>query len=263
MSERRPIIGGNWKMHTDRRVAGELAGRVAAGPRPEGVDLVLCPPHPYLMLVAEAIEGAGGTLELGGQDCSDHDEGAHTGQVSPLMLRDAGARWTIVGHSERRHGLGESDELVGRKLARGIAGGLRVILCVGELDEERQAGRTEEVVGRQLDAALDALAEAGGRPGQPGAEDLVIAYEPVWAIGTGRTAGAEDAQSVHAFIRSRLTDRYDAGFASGIRLQYGGSVKPGNAADLFAAPDVDGFLVGGASLSAPDFLAIADAVAGS
>jgi triosephosphate isomerase len=266
MSDRTPIIGGNWKMHTHRADARELATAVAGGSPENGVEVVLAPPHPWLTTVAEAVAAAAGgdrnaRVAVAGQDCSPHEAGAHTGQVSAGMLRDAGATWAIVGHSERRHELGESDELVGAKLARGLAEGLGVILCVGELEGEREAGRTEAVVARQLDAALDALGPAGERPAGLAARTLVVAYEPVWAIGTGRTAGPDDAQSVHAFIRSRLAGRYDAEFAAGIRLQYGGSVKPGNAAELFAAPDVDGFLVGGASLAPADFLAIIDSIA--
>ncbi len=254
MSTRTPIIGGNWKMHTLRAEARALAAEVVAGV-PGGVEVVLCPPFPWLADVAGLPRTD--SVACGGQDCSPHEAGAHTGQVSAGMLRDAGADWVILGHSERRHELGESDALVGAKLDRARTAGLRVILCVGELDSEREAGRTQEVVARQLDAALNGVRT----PADLAPADLVIAYEPVWAIGTGRTAGPEDAQSVHAFIRSRLADRYDAGFAAAVRIQYGGSVKPANAAELFAAPDVDGFLVGGASLVAADFLAITNAAA--
>ncbi len=264
MTARTPIVGGNWKMNTDADGALTLAAEVTAGLTeldPGAVEVVLCPPHPWLVTVTEAVSGIGGALvpAIGGQDCSPHESGAHTGQVSAAMLAAAGARWAIVGHSERRHELGESDELVGGKLARVLAGGLRAILCVGELEDERASGRTEAVVGRQLDAALAAM---DGLPAPPDPADLVIAYEPVWAIGTGRTAGPEDAQAVHGFVRERLASRYDDAFAGAVRLQYGGSVKPGNAADLFAGPDVDGFLVGGASLDAGDFLAIVDATRG-
>ncbi len=258
MTTRTPIIGGNWKMHTLRREARDLAAAVAGGV-PAGVDVVVCPPFPWLAEVAGTL--AGGPVAAGGQDCSPHEVGAHTGQVSAAMLRDAGARWVILGHSERRHELGEPDALIGAKVHRARREGLGVILCVGELDAERAAGDTESVVARQLEAALEPLGPAGAPPAGLEPADLVIAYEPVWAIGTGRTAGPDDAQAVHAFIRSRLADRYDAGFAAAVRIQYGGSVKPVNAAELFAAPDVDGFLVGGASLAAADFLAITTATA--
>lgn len=256
---RTPIVGGNWKMHTDAVTARSLAGDVARG-RAEAagppVDVVLFPPAPWLLPAAEAVDGS--PVEIGAQDVSEHREGAHTGEVSATMIRSAGAAWAIVGHSERRHGLGESPERVGQKLAEALGHGLHLVLCVGELESERTEGRTEAVVAAQLDAALDA-ADAGS---DATPENLVIAYEPVWAIGTGKTAGPEEAQEVHAFIRSRLAERYSAGFAERIRLQYGGSVKPGNAADLGAAPDVDGFLVGGASLKADDFLAIVAAAHG-
>ena len=260
MSTRTPIIGGNWKMHTLRAEARSLAAAVAAGV-PTGVEVVRCPPIPWLADGAETL-GASEAAVAGGQDCSPHEAGAHTGQVSAGMLRDAGATWVILGHSERRHELAEPDALIGAKLQRARREGLGVILCVGELESERASGRTESVVARQLEAALDPLGPAGAVPAELDPGSLVIAYEPVWAIGTGRTAGPEDAQGVHAFIRSRLADRYDAGFAAAVRIQYGGSVKPANAAELFAAPDVDGFLVGGASLVAADFLAITAAAAG-
>jgi len=209
MTARTPIVGGNWKMNTDADEALELAAAVTASLADsgrDGVEVVLCPPHPWLVTVFEAISGVGGTPPpaVGGQDCSPHESGPHTGQVSAAMLAGTGARWAIVGHSERRHELGESDQLVGAKLARVLGSGLRAILCVGELEDEREAGRTEAVVGRQLDAALEAV---DGLPDRPSPADLVIAYEPVWAIGTGRTAGPEDAQSVHAFVRERLAAR--------------------------------------------------------
>ncbi len=212
-----------------------------------GARLVVCPPCPYLAQVAQALHGS--AVEVGAQNVSAHDAGAFTGEVSAAMLRDSGCAWVIVGHSERRTLYAEDDAGVAAKALKVLDTGLGVIACVGETLDEREQGRTEEVLARQVDA----LAGLAGRGGN---ERIVLAYEPVWAIGTGRSASPEQAQGAHAFIRARLAR---AGFdgADAIRLLYGGSVKPSNAASLFAMPDIDGGLIGGASLVAEDFMAIA------
>ena len=262
MAQRTPIVGGNWKMNTDRADATSLARAVAAGCMSElqdeangesasECDVVIFPPYVWLTDVAAA---AGAALAVGVQDISQFDAGAFTGEISTAMAGEAGASWTILGHSERRHVLGETDATIRAKLARTLETGMSAILCVGETEGEREAGETVNVVRRQLEAACDGL-------DAPDPARFVIAYEPVWAIGTGRSATAGDAQAVHAAIRTALGERYDAGLAAKVRLQYGGSVKPTNAADLIAEADIDGFLVGGASLVADDFLAIIRAAA--
>lgn len=243
---RRKLVAGNWKMHGSRSMASALVGAIAAQ-RPPHADVLVFPPFPYLAELATH-HGASG-IGFGGQDVSEHEgQGAYTGEVSAAMLADVGAQWTLVGHSERRQYHRESDELVARKFAAACAGGLTPILCIGETLEERQAGRTEAVLARQLSAVIE---HAGIAPFYT----AVIAYEPVWAIGTGHTASPEQAQQAHAFIRSQLESR-DAMIARLTRLLYGGSVKAANAAALFAQPDVDGGLIGGASLTAEDFLGI-------
>ena len=246
---RRPLVAGNWKMNGSRASVTELLDGILAGLQPGAAEVAVCPPYVYLPTAAERL--AGSAVAWGGQDLDTHDAGAYTGQVSGAMLRDWDCRYVIVGHSERRALYGEDDALVAEKFQQAQRCGLVPILCVGELLEEREAGRTEEVVGRQLDAVLDAA-------GVGAFAQAVIAYEPVWAIGTGRTATPEQAQAVHAFIRGRLAGR-DAGVAEGLRILYGGSVKPDNAKELFSQPDVDGGLIGGASLKAADFLAICQA----
>jgi len=253
MSTRRPFIGGNWKMNSDRSAAIELVEAVGSGLQGLGErgDVVVCPPYPYLELVARAMGNH--PISLGAQDVAPDPFGAFTGQVSAGMLLDVGARWTLVGHSERRHGLGESDELVGKKLARGLQSGLKVVLCCGETLEEREAGRTDSVNERQLGIALEGL--------EPGALDaLVIAYEPVWAIGTGLTPSIEEAEAAHKAIRSLLGSLYDDQFAASVRIIYGGSMNPGNVAGLISSPEIDGGLIGGAALKADDFLAICQAI---
>lgn len=251
MSTRTPYIVGNWKMNLSRNEAFELAEGVRDGVGELGrVDVGLAPSFVYLELVAQTVGRSG--VVVGGQDCAPKASGALTGQVAPGMLRDVGCRFTIVGHSERRHDCGESDELVGAKLRCALEAGLDVILCVGELLEERDGGRTEAVVRRQLQAGLDGVAPSDmGR--------ITLAYEPVWAIGTGRTATPEQASEVHLYLRGMLAGLYDEGIAETVRIQYGGSVKPDNAAELLSAPGVDGALVGGASLTSDSFLAIVDA----
>jgi len=222
-----------------------LAGVVGSVP---GVGV--CPPYPYLGLAAARLSGS--PIGWGAQDVSEHGQGAYTGEVSAAMLADLGCTWVLVGHSERRTLFGETDALVAAKAARALAAGLVPVVCVGETLAEREAGQTEAVLARQVDAVCGVLAGAGGR--------FVLAYEPVWAIGTGLTASPEQAQAAHALIRARLA----AGGvveAAGIRVLYGGSVKPANAGALLSQPDVDGGLIGGASLDANDFLAICRAAA--
>ncbi|MGC4027737.1 MAG: triose-phosphate isomerase [Steroidobacteraceae bacterium] len=251
-SRRRPIVAGNWKMHGSRAENRTLIeGLVTSASVDESATCIVCPPFVYLGDVAREL--AGSAIRLGAQDVCAENSGAYTGEVAASMLKDVGCTYVIVGHSERRALYGESDELVARKFAAAQARGLVPILCVGELLAERDAGRTHEVVGRQLDAviALRGIAALG---------NAVVAYEPVWAIGTGRTATPEQAQDVHAFIRGRVA-AHDANIATGLAVLYGGSVKAGNARELFAMPDVDGGLIGGASLKAEEFLAIWSAAA--
>jgi triosephosphate isomerase len=256
---RKAIVAGNWKMNLDGAKARSLAAAVAAAaPRLPTVDLVLCPPAPYLAEVAGALGLTGGRgpsgVALGGQNCHHKESGAFTGEVAPGMLVDVGCRYCILGHSERRALFGETDAVIDAKVQAALAAGLTPIVCVGESLEEREAGRTEAVVTAQVLGSLAGLA-AGDFP------RIVVAYEPVWAIGTGKVATPEQAQEVHALVRGLLASRSSAAVADGIRIQYGGSVKPDNAAELASRPDIDGALVGGASLKADDFLAIAAAFA--
>jgi len=250
---RRPIVAGNWKMHGSRaenaRLVEELLARCPARAL---AAAVICPPLVYLQEVGRMLRDS--VFSLGAQDVCADTHGAFTGEVSAAMLKDVGCEYVIVGHSERRLLYRESDQLVARKFVAAHAKGLVPILCVGEQLAEREAGRTHEVVARQLDVVLE-LCGAGAL------EQGVLAYEPVWAIGTGRNATPEQAQDVHAFIRGRIGAR-DARIAAATRILYGGSVKAGNAAELFAMPDVDGGLIGGASLKADEFLNIL-AAAGS
>jgi triosephosphate isomerase (TIM) len=244
---RRPIVVGNWKMHGSRvenaRLIEELSGRYPPDP---AADCVVCPPFVYLQEVGRMLRDT--AIGLGAQDVCADPQGAFTGQVSAAMLKDVGCEYAIVGHSERRLLYRESDQLVARKFAAAHSKGLTPILCVGEQLAEREGGRTSEVVTRQLDVVLELCGPEGLGHG-------VVAYEPVWAIGTGRNASPEQAQEVHALIRARISVR-DARIAAATRILYGGSVKAGNAAELFAMPDVDGGLIGGASLKADEFLAI-------
>jgi triosephosphate isomerase len=254
---RRPLVAGNWKMHLGGAGGVELAQAVVQVSRSvPGVDLVIAPP--FTALAACAHECDGSRVEVSGQNLYPKDAGAFTGEVSAPMLVEAGCRWVIVGHSERRQHFKESDAQVAEKAAAALKAGLTPIVCVGETLDERTAGRTLEVVGRQVAAVLDVIAGAG-RP-------VAIAYEPVWAIGTGKNAGPAEAQEVHAAVRRQLGSHAGLGagergaaLASGTRILYGGSVKPDNARDLLAAPDVDGALVGGASLDGASFGAIAQA----
>jgi triosephosphate isomerase len=236
-------------MHGSCSMAESLVRDIVAS-KPADIDVAVFPPFPYVTSLATQHATAG--LGIGVQDVSEHDgQGAYTGEVSSAMWADAGARWALVGHSERRHYHGESDALIARKFAAARAGGLTVILCVGETLEQHEAGETAAVIERQLQAVLE-------RNGIASFDTAVIAYEPVWAIGTGRTASPEWAQRVHALIRSQL-EKEDATISRMTRLLYGGSVKASNAAELFAQADVDGGLIGGASLTASDFLGICDA----
>jgi len=243
---RKKFVAGNWKMHGSRSMATALVNEIVAA-KPDSIDVAVFPPFPYLAELAWQHASSG--LGVGAQDVSEHEgQGAYTGEVSAAMLADIGAQWALVGHSERRQYHAEGDQLVARKFAAARAGGLTPILCVGETLEQREAGETEAVIARQLQAvlALNGIASF---------DTAVIAYEPVWAIGTGRTASPEQAQQVHAFIRSQL-EKEDVMIARLTRLLYGGSVKAANAAELFAQADVDGGLIGGASLAASDFLGI-------
>jgi len=243
---RTKLVAGNWKMHGSRSMAAELVNEIAAA-KPASIDVVVLPPFPYLAAMAAQHADAG--LGFGAQDVSEHPgQGAYTGEVSAAMLVDVGAQWALVGHSERRQYHGESDELVARKFAAARVGGLTPILCVGETLQQHEAGETEMVIARQLQAVLKINGIASF-------DTALIAYEPIWAIGTGRTATPEVAQRVHAFIRSQL-EKEDVMIARLTRLLYGGSVKAANAAELFAQADVDGGLIGGASLTASDFLGI-------
>ncbi|HEY0502424.1 MAG TPA: triose-phosphate isomerase [Lysobacter sp.] len=248
---RRRIVAGNWKLHGDRRFALELLDALVKQPAPEGVEWVILPPLPYLAGLAARYGDCG--FQFGAQDVSVNQQGAYTGEVSATMLKDVGATFGLVGHSERRQYHGETSELVARKFLACKAAGLTPILCVGESLREREDGKTEWRIQEQLEP----LFELGGEAVFDGA---IVAYEPVWAIGTGRTATPEQAQAVHAFIRSEISAR-DARIAGSLPILYGGSVKADNAAALFAQPDVDGGLVGGASLVAEDFHAIAVAAA--
>jgi triosephosphate isomerase (TIM) len=241
------VVAGNWKMHGSRAETARLIEELLAQcPPTPAAACVLCPPFVYLHEAARLLRDS--QFSLGAQDVCAEAHGAFTGEISAAMLKDVGCEYVIVGHSERRLLYRESDQLVARKFAAAQGRGLMPLLCVGEQLAEREAGRTREVVARQLDAVLE-LCGAGAL------EQGIIAYEPVWAIGTGRNASAEQAQEVHAFIRARIGAR-DARIAQATRILYGGSVKAGNAAELFAMPDVDGGLVGGASLKADEFLAI-------
>ena len=246
MNLRRKLVAGNWKMNGNRSALGELAAIAAAAREAPGVDVAICPPFTLIPL---AVPRAGG-LTIGGQDCHSRDSGAFTGSVSAPMLADAGAKLVIVGHSERRAEQGETDEAVRAKAEAALRHGLTAIVCVGESETEREAGRHVERVTGQLAGSLPDAAEAG----------LVVAYEPIWAIGTGRTATPGDVAEMHAAIRDTLLARF--GEAGGrVRILYGGSVNPGNAASLFAVDDVDGALVGGASLTAAQFVPIIEAAA--
>lgn len=248
MSIRRPFLAANWKMNTGRAdgvlLAQAITERIESV---KNVDVAICPPFPYLLSVRDAL--VGGNISLGAQDVYFEANGAFTGEVSVAMLADCGVVYVLVGHSERRHVIGENDETIQRKVKAVLDGRLCPILCVGELLEEREAGRTHEIVENQLRRGL-----LGVMPEQ--LRDVTIAYEPVWAIGTGKVATPDQAEEVHAFVRTTLTKLYGADLAQAIRIQYGGSVKADNAEGLLARPNIDGALVGGASLDANAFAEI-------
>jgi triosephosphate isomerase len=248
---RTPLIAGNWKMNTDTAGAKQLAQAIAAkAGEIQGAELLVCPPSVYLGIVRDAIGSA--PVALGAQNVYHEANGAFTGEISTAMLTDLGVKYVILGHSERRHILKECDGLINKKTHAVLKAGMKPIVCVGELLEEREAGKTNEVIKTQFAGSLANVS----------AEQIlsvVIAYEPVWAIGTGKVATTAQAEEVHADLRRQLTERYNAQIADQVRILYGGSVKPDNAADLLAQPNVDGALIGGASLKAADFLAIAAA----
>jgi triosephosphate isomerase len=247
-SPRQPVVAGNWKMNTTLASARALAEAVA-GPLSalEAIETVLCPPFVSLAAVIQTVAGAG--VAVGAQNCHFEPKGAFTGEVSPLMLADLGCRYVILGHSERRALFGETDATVRRKAQAALAAGLIPIVCVGESLEQNEAGQTVEVVGGQVRAALDGLtgAQVAG---------LVLAYEPIWAIGTGRAATPEQANATIGAVRRAVGEVAGADAAAAVRIQYGGSVTAENAAALFAQPEIDGALVGGASLKGPDFVAV-------
>ena len=250
---RKPFVAGNWKMNTDTHTSVELAKHIASGSfevASHRVTVAVCPPFVYLQSVTKALSSS--SIAVGAQDVYIESKGAFTGEISPPMLKDIGCTYVLCGHSERRHVIGENDELINKKVAAAIAGGLLPILCVGELLTERDAGQTEQVVTRQLKKGLSGLSAEK-------VSAVTMAYEPVWAIGTGRTATPKQAQEAHDFIRKLFAQMYDDQLAEEIRILYGGSVKPDNAEDLMRQNDVDGLLVGGASLNADDFLAIIQA----
>ncbi len=252
MSDRTPIIAGNWKMHRDHLEAIQLVQKLAYHLDPEdyeGQEVVVCPPFTSLRPIQNLLQSERLPIALGAQNCHQDDEGAYTGEVSVPMLARLEVRYVLAGHSERRALFGETDEVVNAKVHAILRHGLRPILCVGETLAEREAGDAEAVVSEQLRGSLAGIAVS-----DPAA--LVIAYEPVWAIGTGRTATPDDAQQMCAHVRSRLAELYDPSVADAIRVQYGGSVKPGNIRALLREPDIDGVLVGGASLSSDDFALI-------
>jgi triosephosphate isomerase len=252
---RKKFVAGNWKMYTTAAIARQLAAAVVQGlGDEERVTVALCPPFPYLLAVGEILRGS--RVALGGQNLYPEKEGAFTGEVSPTMLVDVGCRFVILGHSERRHKLGETDAFINRKVHTALTAGLAVIVCVGETQEERDEGRTEAVLEGQLSGSLKGVT-AGDL------ERVVLAYEPVWAIGTGCNATPGQAQQAHAFLRRRLAETFGEAAAGQFLIQYGGSVKADNAASLLRQPDVDGALVGGASLQADQFLAIVRAGLGN
>lgn len=244
---RQKLVAGNWKMHGGLKTNQQLLQDVVAGVAGlHNVAVAVCVPFPYLAQTQAVLSGT--PVAWGAQNLSEQAQGAFTGEVSASMLQDFACRYVLVGHSERRAIYGETDSLVAEKFAAALASGLRPVLCVGETLEQRDAGKTLEVVFAQIDAVL-------ARVGVAAFSGAVVAYEPVWAIGTGRTATSAQAQEVHAAIRAKLA-KLDAGVAEGLQILYGGSVKPGNAVELFSMPDIDGGLIGGASLVASDFLAI-------
>lgn len=253
MAMRKPFVAGNWKMN--KLVAEAVALAEALKPlvaNTNNVDIAVCPTYLALDAVGKAL--AGSNIMLGAQDAYVKENGAYTGEISPQMLMDVGCTWTIIGHSERRHILGESDAFLNEKLRFSLGAGLNVMFCIGELLDERKGGTMEQVLERQVVKGLEGLSPAD-------LDRVVIAYEPVWAIGTGETATPEQAEEAHVFVRGLVAKSFGAEAAAALRIQYGGSVKPDNAADLIARENIDGFLVGGAALKADSFAAIVNACA--
>ncbi|MDP6633926.1 MAG: triose-phosphate isomerase [Phycisphaerae bacterium] len=249
---RKLFIAGNWKMNSSAASSVEVAGGMAAQlGSVDAVDLAICPPFVYIPGVVEAFKGS--NIGVGAQNMYFEDNGAFTGEISGQMLKDIGCRYVILGHSERRHVLGETDQLINTKIKKALSDGLEIMFCVGELLEERKADQTTAVVTRQVTEGLKDIS-------RDAMSSITIAYEPVWAIGTGETATPEQAQEVHAMTRGLIGELYDSELAQAVRIQYGGSVKPGNAAELLGCPDVDGALVGGASLTVEDFAGIVNSV---
>ena len=249
---RKLFIAGNWKMNTSAASAVELAqGLVAKLGSVDAVDLAVCPPFVHIQAGGKAL--AGSPIAMGAQDIFYENDGAFTGEISAEMLKDVGCSLVICGHSERRHVIGEIDELINRKVLKALSDSLKAILCVGELLNQREAHETMDVISRQVRLGLEGVSAAD-------MAEVTVAYEPVWAIGTGVVATTDQAQEVHAMIRGLLADLYDSATAENTRIQYGGSVKPANAGELLGCPDIDGALVGGASLKADDFAGIVQAV---
>jgi triosephosphate isomerase len=247
---RKPFVAGNWKMNTDSHSSVNLAEGISSGASEvvgHNVDVAVCPPFVYLQAVAKALSAS--SIAVGAQDIYTEQKGAFTGEISASMLKDIGCSYVLCGHSERRHVVGEPDELINKKVKAALSGGLLPILCVGELRQEREADKTVEVITRHIKNGLAGLTTEK-------VSAITIAYEPVWAIGTGLTATPQQAQEVHALIRKLLGQLYDESLVEETRILYGGSVKPDNAAELMRQQDIDGLLVGGASLKANDFLAI-------
>ena len=255
---RRPFVGGNWKMNTNaasgRALAAAVADGLARDPAAAGADVAIFPPFLYLREIRAELAAKKSPVLVGAQDVYFESDGAFTGEISVAMLKDSGIQVVLAGHSERRHVLGEPDAVINKKTRAVLAGGLQCILCVGEKLEERERGETDRINDRQLRAGLAGVAAAE-------MSRLTIAYEPVWAIGTGKTATPQDAQDAHHKIRGVISDLYGPQVAAAVRIQYGGSVKASNAAELMAQPDIDGGLIGGASLKADEFLAIVRAAA--
>ena len=246
---RQVMVAGNWKMNGSRESVKQLIEGIKAGAAGVKAEVVVCPTYVFIPGVSDAIAGSG--IKLGAQNMCDHDSGAFTGEVAGPMLKDFGVEYVIIGHSERRSLYGETDAVTAAKYQAVLKHGLKPIFCIGETLEERESGITEKVIARQLDALLYAAGVAS-------LANAVLAYEPVWAIGTGKTASPEQAQEVHAFIRNKIA-KLDADVGAGLRILYGGSMNPGNAAELIGQADIDGGLIGGASLKADDFLTICKA----
>ena len=244
---RKLAVFGNWKMNTSAEVGRDLVAAVARDTGGTDIEVGVCPPFVYLSAIVEA--AAGSHIAVGAQNVYFEPKGAFTGEVSTEMLKDVGVTHVIIGHSERRHVFGESNDLINKKVKAALDAGLVVILCSGELLEDREAGKTNDVLRTQIEKGLDGVALAD-------AQSLIVAYEPVWAIGTGKTATTDQAQEAHAFVRGLLAERLGPELAGALRIQYGGSVKPENARELMSQPDVDGALVGGASLKAASFVGI-------